>query len=396
MSRLQDYVSVIEFDADYYPLSSILGHSFLKWRDQKVITDFHANPEPSLSTLLAFFAGSGCENKRHRIFALLPLTDTGSLIGAGYDSDATDLCRVLLGLYMKDKTIDEMVTFGARLIEALDIREPIHENQNTVPNDVQGGGEINLWKVQIRRRHSTLVAPPVWGESTLSIQADSSEPEPQPLHHEQSMSCLFVGLFDAENVHVLEYAIEENDSGVTVKYARAYEYLLGSCQLDGLPPDEPGEHECRKEVRFCWLDRPSEDVYYHTGYFSHRHEYNPRLKSWKRPRIEILEEVVGAVSKNQPANYSVKPRLKPAQRVYSETGPWTGYVAVMPPDVFPAAKGHLQASEAYYREHGEGMPVLTISRSSTCRFVRWRSTEQLKLELNVFGLARAKSTWPSP
>jgi hypothetical protein len=43
--------------------------------------------------------------------------------------------------------------------------------------------------------------------------------------------CLYLAICDAGETHIFEYAVEEKDSGVFVKYARAHEYVRGKPQI---------------------------------------------------------------------------------------------------------------------------------------------------------------------
>jgi hypothetical protein len=43
----------------------------------------------------------------------------------------------------------------------------------------------------------------------------------------ESVLCMYIGVFDARDVHIFEYAIEENESKYLVNCARAHDYVRG-------------------------------------------------------------------------------------------------------------------------------------------------------------------------
>ncbi|KAF2827026.1 hypothetical protein CC86DRAFT_455594 [Ophiobolus disseminans] len=257
MSHLYDYLSEFKSEASCGS-SSTLGMSYFEARSKDRLKD-----------------------ARDRIFALLPLARAGSKsnLNINYDSDASQLFRAVFEHFMGDEPMEDIMSFGALLIEALEIIRPGSTSSDISTNISYSDTQ----KVSIRPDPSTLVAPLAWGRSTLCIPTD------QPLDHHtscspQTFSSIFVGLFGAGNTHVFEYAVEENDFGVVVKYARAYEYLQG-CPSLPLPLMQHG-----KEVRYTWHDKPSEDVYYLNGGFHDLDVRNNTLHTWSSSSIEIMDE----------------------------------------------------------------------------------------------------------
>jgi hypothetical protein len=307
---------------------------------------------PSLPSLLHHFSNSGCQDERDRIFALLPLAQAEPSVEIDYDIDATLLLRTVLGQYMVDMHIEDLLDFGTKLIEALEVRRPIsHSNDGSSSDSIP-----ELENMIIARTPLMPIAPLVWATSNLlSMQHD-----PGLSYHEEPVPCVFIGVFDATNVHVLEYAVQETALGVTVRYARAHEYLHGTLQRCEDEGQGPGSENYR------WLDMPTEDVYYFDGAFSTSQDRpaQPQLSTWTSPKIKIQAHTSAS------APQSTRHLLKPARRFVKMVTPWlTTSNERFDPKIFSAARQRVEAVKARYRQDGKIELTPPSSRSCTVRIL---------------------------
>jgi len=295
MVILSEYLSAIAVGVAGSPRKEPFGLRYFDWRS--AASQFHqtSHLKPSLSSLLSLFASCGCQEKRDRIFALLPLADTKPCIEIDYDTDLESLFREILGLFMTENTIDEVMILGAQLIEALELRGPTATTNDITSIELDISPVLDTRSVNIRRPPIKPVAPLVWSQSTLALEEPLEEP--YLACYRQSTSCVFVGIFDAENVHILEYAVDKKDPGVVVRYARALEYQQGIL-VD--------VHYLRGPF-VAFMDRASE----------------PPLSGWTESDVEILEDMADNAKKTrQPV--AAQPRMKTAEPDVSILDPVTG------------------------------------------------------------------------
>jgi hypothetical protein len=123
----------------------------------------------------------------------------------------------------------------------------------------------------------------------------------------------------------LEYVVEETASGVTVRYARAHEYVqekLESYEGDG-------------STELIWISMSSQDVYYSDGASSTSQERpaQPQLSTWTSPKIEVLEHT--------PVRRSSRQMLKPARRIAFLDTPVAWLVTpILPRDLLGGQRAH--------------------------------------------------------
>jgi hypothetical protein len=218
--------------------------------------------EASLPAILAYFAQGQCYDKRYRIFALLSLAKKIPHIDIDYGLDSTALLRDVLEKFMDGNHLNVLLLFGARLIQALEIRQ--HPMDGTdyryFSNDESDIKAMVHSKLQIHRTSSNAIGSPVWSKAILELH-DPSRPKNKDHRY---VSCIFIGIFDAGNVHVLEYVVEEKANEVLVKYARAHEYVRG--------------RSCEAKTYFCG------------PFVMHETVARPLLSAWSIPAFKIVED----------------------------------------------------------------------------------------------------------
>jgi hypothetical protein len=158
-------------------------------------------------------------------------------------------------------------------------------------------------------------------------------------------------------VHGLEYVIESNDSGVSVQYARAHEYLHGTAQIS-----EPGTNRNGQVDSYNWLNMPSEDVYYFLPPFRGDAPVLQRvttLGSWKSPSVEVVDH-----HNSGPSN-SARPSMRPAKRYFESKVPWRHVSSRCLPRILPGAFEHVDACDRNMDRQVNPRP--TISRPCTYR-----------------------------
>jgi hypothetical protein len=114
------------------------GKTYFDWRADKLVLLRIIDPfqirnldRPTPPSLLYCFSSCACQIKRDRIFALLPLLIRNLRVEADYDVDIELLFRRILGQHRLHNSIDELMAFGATLIEALEMRSPVPQIVNT-------------------------------------------------------------------------------------------------------------------------------------------------------------------------------------------------------------------------------------------------------------------------
>lgn len=121
-----------------------LGEKFFNWRRNDLTQARRENVKPSLALLLYHFVGCGCQIKRDRVFALLPLAHPRPRIEIDYDVDSEVLFRRILGLHMDDCSIEDLMACGATLVEPWGYAGPSLTTRTSA----------QLWKVAPQDRSS--------------------------------------------------------------------------------------------------------------------------------------------------------------------------------------------------------------------------------------------------
>jgi hypothetical protein len=326
-----------------------------------------ANSVFSLPELLEVFQYCKSGDRRDRVFALLSLAKENPQIDVDYSMTDVSLFQHVMERFMDGTALDELLWLGALLIEALEIcysRKPqtvtgsLHESDTT---GFQFPGPLR-WSV----------GNPIWTETSLLVLSES-EAEVGCDHTRGVMRSVAFIVNDGNDVHILEYAIQESEAGVSVKYGRTYEYVYGRpalvrhcawyVEFDG--------HKVDSDHLFAWLGMPSEDVYYcrfnlsDLGRNPSPFEDPPPLKAWK---TDIVRQLPVTSRSNQ---HSTPPRLAPSKRFWLRDNLSTK--ARVQFDVFPAALDAMgEMAEADYGKV-EGFTV-PLSRGSLLRFADRKSS----------------------
>jgi hypothetical protein len=252
--------------------------------------------------------------------------------------------------------MEDVLFYGAHLIMALGIRKPFHNHDEALNVQPCSPQTESPSKVTIVRPHFDPISLPSWTTTRLVLNQYSADWKHEA--NEQLQDCIFIGVFDTENVHALEYVIESNDSGVSVQYARVHEYLRGTPQIS-----EPVTNQNGQVEPYNWLDMPSEDVYYYTAPLtSDAFRRDTPLVSWQSPSVEVFDyHNPGTV---EPAA-SARPSIKPAKRYFESEVPWRDVSFRCLPRIFPVAFGRVMVRAYNKRSQGNSKP--TISRPCTYR-----------------------------
>jgi hypothetical protein len=297
------------------------------WRRWITHEDTSLIPAP-LPDLLAQFQDCDCHDKRDRVFALLSLTGDQSKIEVDYNMDTTELLRYVLAQSMDGKSIDELLCLGAVLVQALNIRNP--QNDSLLADRVD---DKEITNSDHREVPDIAVGSLDWAHATLEVLDESRDPDEQQ-YTSVTVQTITFPIFDAGNMHVFEYAVEETSTGVHVRYARAFEYICG--QVDPVQCSNlvGAGSEKDNEWEYTWLQMPSEDVYYSRMSFSPYFCKSPPLRAWKSR--SFAEEAV-----KQPVYQRVDaPCLMPSKRYWTQsTISWCLHVEF---DMFPAALTKLE------------------------------------------------------
>ncbi|KAH7074862.1 heterokaryon incompatibility protein-domain-containing protein [Paraphoma chrysanthemicola] len=284
----------------------------------------------NLSSLLSYLASCGCQDLRDRVFALIPLSTFKGNFNIDYKNDCSTLFRRVLEHAMSYESL----------------------RKNTLLRNILAvlKGLDRIYLGLITKAQVPLVA--------------SRAKESKPLLQRQSVVCIYVKLIDGDDVHVFEYAIKESVTSVSVRYARAYEYLRGTPQMS-VHGDAFGTDQM-----YFWLDVPSEDVYYYIGRFYERgreekaNELEPALHEWESA-LERLEKSDPHKQSHIKSGCS-KAGLLPASRTSEIMNLSTTSFTARFPLKFPASTRHVNSVCAYVKDHGHGPPP-TISRPCTVR-----------------------------
>jgi hypothetical protein len=308
--------------------------------------------KPSLINLLAEFGRCRCQDDRDRIFALLALASPDIDVEVDYNIEPAELFRVVLGQHLRNTPIDHLLHFGALLINALRL-----QNLSNEPGSTRDGTPS---RALIRQPPTGYISSLTWAKSRLFIQKGLNDALRAAPCHEHSMDCIFVGVFDAGNVHVFEYAIESDDEYFPVKYARAYEYLRGQPQLREVAASAVGTE------RYGWLNKPSEDVYYLSNFEAMEKVNRTYLREWVSPNIEL---VTGTVEHLSPVHQVgiVQHQMTPARRRYRKVLPWSEFHRSIVPHLFLASIGSLIVTIPDDDRDLKDLPNPRASRPCTCR-----------------------------
>jgi hypothetical protein len=324
-------------------IMSLPGYQFMWSQYTLSFNNFDRTLETPLLSLMRTFAHSGCFNKLDRVYALLSLAQNGHEFPIDYDVDLETLFRRTMLFVMNNRPLDDFLLAGATFIEALELR-PIR-TPSTMPEigDASHSSEptSSMEKMRdscllIHYDRSISVASPVWGEAFLDIADDSGH-----LRSRYATPCLYLAIYDAGDVHIFEYTVEEDDSGVYVKYARAHEYVRGKPQICKEPLD------ISKNESYLWVDLPSEKVHYYKDPAGTRNNSYilPNLIEWTTPQLK-LEELPTVSFDDHSATAELRPRrLKPAKRYLVLDMPWSDVAATRATTLFQSAKGDIQRNE---------------------------------------------------
>jgi hypothetical protein len=238
---------------------------------------------------------------------------------------------------MDTRSLDDLLLIGATLIEALELRSnrtsphspKIRHKASPVSAKLKAGAA----RLLIPYDPSTPVAYPVWGEAVLET-ADSYG----DLLSQDATLCLYLAICDAGETHIFEYAVEEKESGVLVKYARAHEYVRGNPQI------YDDTIAVSSNVFYLWIDLPSEKVYYFT--MTKRWDHGPGsapLLEWISSKLELVEDpsVRSADTQSTPADLHPR-RLRPASRYVLQGLPWGWWADIRPPRAFGSARENIE------------------------------------------------------
>jgi hypothetical protein len=241
------------------------------------------NKPATLPDLLPIFQHCGCRDRRDQIFALLSLTVDPSAIVVDYRSDRIALLRHVLQRSIDGLSIDEVLEFGANLIQAIDLRSPPEEcgplKTDTYRDELD-------WPLS---DSECSIGMPVWTEATLEFQ-DHPHTAVEMTCTCETVSTMLLPVFDNGDYHVLEYVVDQNERWVNVRYARTHEFVQGQIQAYEAVVEDDRESPNHHHVH-GWLQIPSENVYYsrlehlrdRSGMMAER-----PLLSWKNTNIERM------------------------------------------------------------------------------------------------------------
>lgn len=132
--------------------------------------------------------------------------------------------------------LDQLLLFGAGLVEALGIHPTATDEQHT-----------RLYR-KLTRAKGVAVGLSIWTRAVL-------EYEIQDMLVKEIGSCVSIGVFDGRDFHVFDYVAREGGSNTVVIYARLHEYLQGVPQITLKHATVPDA----KDSRFFRFNRPSKD-----------------------------------------------------------------------------------------------------------------------------------------
>ncbi|KAM3083671.1 hypothetical protein ACMFMG_002212 [Clarireedia jacksonii] len=309
-------------------LRSLPGYKFA-WSQYLFEYSMLSYSQCPLPSLIHAFSRSGCCNKLDRIYALLSLAENGNKFTVDYDISIEMMFQRAMSFCMDGRPLDDLLLVGASLIEALDLQG------NRIDDAISTIGKPSLSELglpsylTVKCNPSLSVASPVRGQAALKTDESSSHSP-----YWESTNCLYVVVSDADNLHIFEYAVEENESGIRVNYARAHEYIRGRPQIY----KEPTDHS--DSTFYLWFDAPSEEVHY-LDYSLFKDRGSPslstlsRLVEWESPWFILFEDTSIIPTDDHPGNLNpTSYRLKPAKRCFEEHVPWGRLTTFTPPILF--------------------------------------------------------------
>jgi hypothetical protein len=238
-------------------------------------------------------------------FALLSLARNKLQIDIDYAIDEISLFQHVIERWMDRAALDEILGFGATLIEALELRYPRESQASKECLDSAG--------LSVTRPSRTSIGNPIWAKTNLLAVRHRWTGEDYnntgKLRHSVSFT-----IRDGNHIHILEYATQESEAGVVVRYARTYEYVHGR---PAHVRHRAWQVESKREQKhsdefFAWLDMPSEDVYYCRFNLAPA-EFNrdpPPLQIWKTDIAKQVNVTSIGIERPKP------PRLAPSKRYW--------------------------------------------------------------------------------
>jgi hypothetical protein len=296
----------------------------------------HDKTPGSLPEYICEFRKCGCSDVRDRIFSLISIAVEPSLIKVDYEVSSLNLFCSVLENYSDGKSMDDLLVLGAHLLEALEIRASNLSQIKYTVSDLKTNAPCIPLKTEkagydLRR----YVAVPSGTNGLIEFFEDSSDRRRALL----LMLCIYVVVYDAENIHILEYAVTENESAVSVRYARTHEFIRGrprNVSQDGMFIKIQGEDsQCHPAQ---WLPTPSEDVYYFPMFDPHPW-ITPRLRSWTGPKYHAAPLPAHDQLEAELEEYQY---LELARRVWMESISFLRMGRVILPFTSPAAEEPLE------------------------------------------------------
>jgi hypothetical protein len=284
-----------------------------------------------LPELLQVFRHCKSGDRRDRIFALLSLATQSPQIDIDYNMTEISLFQHVMERFMDGMALDELLRLGAVLIEALEIRHR-HDSKTATGSSIESDDAGLSFLGSLR----TPIGNPMWAETTLLVLSDS-EAEQGSNHTREVMRSVAFTISDGEDIHILEYAIQESEAAVAVRYARTYEHVLGrpvQVYHNAWHVEAEGR-EKDFDYLFAWLGMPSEEVYYCRFHLSDPdRDFSPfrdppPLKAWN---TDIIKQLSVASMSNE---HSKPSRLAPSKRYWLRDTLSTSTRVQF--DVFPAA-----------------------------------------------------------
>jgi hypothetical protein len=244
-------------------LSKSQYHTFGQYSICRQTCDRLTIPAPLAQLLITL--RQDCRDKRDRVFALLSLWNDTSSIDVNYHMSTEALFQHVLQNYVRGKSLDDYITFGAILVESLELRGP-----------KEGRNSVKSWDCcQVSSQEASIpavvvVGKPIWMRGYLiNDVSDGSEDS------RLQVACMFVLILDNGCAHLLEYAVENFGHGIRVRYARLHEYVHGFPNLKHFVDDGVEYSSGLPPSTSCWLATASEDSYYYCLEHQVGFEINP-------------------------------------------------------------------------------------------------------------------------
>lgn len=281
------------------------------------------NTAGAIPSLLDNFAYCGCFDKRDRIYSLLSLANSKPNIVVDYQTDRITLVRTVLGQFFEHLALDQLLLFGAGLVQALDIHPTATDEQDT-----------KLYR-KLTRPKGVAVGLPIWTRAVLEYGI-------QDMLVEEIVSCVSIGIFDGRDVHVFEYVVEERGSNTVVTYARLHEYLQGVPQM-ALKHDTVPD---AKDGKYFWFNRPSEDVHYFRGPIGERIENKNKereLTAWFSLPFR-LSKATAECRMYEKHRSEFRPRIRAAERSWMHRMLFSTSQRLLGFDTFPSSSTDLSSA----------------------------------------------------